>query len=210
MGGRGWESVRSRGYCAGLTVAKREGSWVDDEAGQIGPDFLGVLGLLVRNALDEARRGHTRKIEVEWADDAVRVEDDGRGLPVHPHPQSKRPLLEVMLTGARRGYRAGTSGARNGLAQVNAWSMWVHVRVQRDGWAWSQGYEFGRPGGGLERVRPTLLRGTQITCAPVLGEAPSVGEVRAWVEGATEEDATLGVELVLRDRRTSDEETVSV
>jgi DNA gyrase subunit B len=53
-------------------------------------EFRDVAQALLGNALREAEEGHCTTIAVEVSDDAVRVTDDGRGLPVHPHPRSGR------------------------------------------------------------------------------------------------------------------------
>lgn len=148
-------------------------------------DFRTVVEALVRNALREAREGGCRRIEVEVTPETVRVVDDGRGLPVHPHPHSGRPLAEVILTGPRR-------GPVNTLARVNAHCLWLDVETHTDGERWAQRYEFALPTGPLERRGPTPRRGTSITCAPARGEAPSLAEVEALVRGAAAREEVSG------------------
>ena len=125
-------------------------------------EFTHVVHALLQNALDEAVRGHCRVIDVELASNAVRVSDDGRGLPIHPHPRSGRPLVEVILTGARR-------GPKNTLARVNAHCLWLEVEIHRDGTLWFQRYEFARSLAEPQRRGSATHRGTTFTCAPVSG-----------------------------------------
>lgn len=158
-------------------------------------EFKEVAHALLRNALQEAAAGHSSTISVEVSDDAVRVSDDGRGLPVHPHPRSGRPLAEVILTGPRR-------GPVNTLARVNAHSVWLEVEVHRDGGTWTQRYDFAHPTTALEQRGPSSKRGTTIACAPALGEAPPFEALRALVrEAMAREGAPLQVKVRLRDLR---------
>ncbi|MEN9787005.1 MAG: hypothetical protein RLZZ299_2269, partial [Pseudomonadota bacterium] len=110
--------------------------------GSTGPD--GVLHLLrevVHNAIDEALAGHASTITVtRHADGSWEVEDDGRGIPVDPHPLTGRPALELVLTTLHAGgkFSAGAYQAPGGLhgvglACVNALSGHLEVHVTRDG-----------------------------------------------------------------------------
>lgn len=164
-------------------------------------DFPGVVQALLANALREARLGHATAVEVELSEDAVRVEDDGRGLPVHAHPQSGRPLVEVILTGPRR-------GPVTTLARVNAHSLWVEVEVHVEGACWTQRYDLAVPAP-LTRRGASPRRGTRIACAPLLGTAPTFDGLRELV-GAAAREAGPGaaVRVRLRDRRASRDETL--
>ncbi len=125
-------------------------------------DFTEATLALLDNALDEAVAGHAARIEVVVTPETVSVTDDGRGLPVHPHPQSGRPLLEVILTGPRR-------GPRNTLARLNAGCLWVEVEVEREGARWRQRYEMALPAGAVAREGAADGGGTRVTCAPASG-----------------------------------------
>lgn len=166
--------------------------------------FPGVVLALLDNALAEARAGHCTAIAAEVFDDAVRVSDNGRGLPLQPHPRSGRPLLEVILTGPRR-------GPRNTLARVNHGSAWVEVEVHKDGDLWFQRYELALPVGPLVRRGNATRRGTTISCAPIVGEPPRFEALRAEVRRLIERSpSALKVKLRLCDRRESREETIVV
>lgn len=165
-------------------------------------DFAAVTRALLRNALHEAREGRCGRIEVEVSSDAVRVDDDGPGLPVHPHPRSGRPLAEVILTGPRR-------GPVNTLARVNAHCTWLEVEVHTGSERWGQRYEFALPTRPLERRGPSARQGTTIVCAPALGAPPGLDDLRALVKDLwAEPGPPPRVEVRLRDLREPGDETV--
>jgi len=160
-----------------------------------------VLRALLENSLAEAEAGHCAAIAVEVSDDAIRVCDDGRGLPVHPHPTSGRSLLEVIMTGPRR-------GPKNTLARVNASALWLEVEVHRDGQLWFQRYEYARPATPLHRKGSAIRRGTTLTVAPARGETPGFEALRDQIRAATAEARASGLKVRLRDHRVAREETI--
>ena len=167
-------------------------------------DFRDVVVALLLNALQEARAGHCGVIDLEITQDAVCVTDDGRGLPVQPHPQSGRLLLEVIFTGARR-------SAKNTLALVNANCLWLEVEVHREGTLWFQRYELARPVSSPPEQRgQATRRGTAIRCAPVFGEAPTFEDLRALVQELSREEAGIRVKVRIRDRRVAKDETIVI
>lgn len=129
-------------------------------------DYSGCLAAVLRNAFNQARLG-AQRIEVEVrADGSLRVRDSGQGFPVHGHPFSQRPLLEVILQGPRR-------GPRNTLAQVSASALWLEVETSSGGRRYRQRYEFARPTAPLEELGPAPAPGTALTLAPATGGPPS-------------------------------------
>ena len=184
---------------------------VEPEQDQETLTYRQVAVALLENALAEAWAGHCTAIAAEIWDDAVRVSDNGRGLPLHPHPRSGRPLLEVILTGPRR-------GPKNTLARVNHGSAWVEVEVGKDGELWSQRYELALPATPLQRRGAATRRGTTISCAPVLGAPPRFEELRQEVRrlvagrapGAEPKPPQQQLKLRLIDRREAREETIVV
>ncbi|MEJ2736890.1 MAG: DNA topoisomerase (ATP-hydrolyzing) subunit B [Anaerolineae bacterium] len=121
---------------------------------------------VVDNSVDEALAGACDLIEITLnADNSVTVVDNGRGIPVGPHPTQKRangePMdaLEVVHTILHAGGKFGGSGYKVasglhgvGVSAVNALSEWLEVQVQRDRKVYRQRYEQGLPVTPVETV----------------------------------------------------------
>ena len=135
-----------------------------------------LLAELIDNAMDEAIAGHASRIEVALHDDgAASVRDNGRGIPVDPHPKYKNvSALEVILTTLHSGGKFGdkvyaTSGGLHGvgLSVVNALSEALTVEVARDKRLWRQAYARGLPESPVEDAGPvTNRRGTLVRFRP--------------------------------------------
>ncbi len=125
------------------------------------------------NAMDEAVAGHASWIDVEFdASGSVTVRDNGRGIPVDPHPKFKKiSALEVVMTTLHSGGKFSgdvykTSGGLHGvgLSVVNALSEKLTVEIARDKKLWTQTYKRGKPTGALKsRDGGRLRQGTAIT-----------------------------------------------
>ena len=131
---------------------------------------------IVDNAMDEAVAGHASFIEVTLeAGNFLSVLDNGRGIPVDPHPKFK-PLsaLEVIMTTLHSGGKFGgkvydTSGGLHGVGSsvVNALSEKLEVEVARDRTLWKQSYARGKPTSKLINAGATQnRRGTSIRFKP--------------------------------------------
>src|SRR5207237_296662 len=116
---------------------------------------------VIDNAMDEALAGHAHFIEVEFsADGSLTVIDNGRGIPVDPHPKfPKKSALEVIMTTLHAGGKFdsevyGTSGGLHGVgvSVANALSERMEVEVARGGQLYRQVYERGQPKSGLEKL----------------------------------------------------------
>ncbi len=127
------------------------------------------------NAMDEAVAKHAKLITVDLdADGWLSVRDDGRGIPVDPHPKHPgKSALEVVMTvlhsgGKFSGKAYETSGGLHGVgvSVVNALSDQLEVTVWRDGFEWHQSFSRGLPQGGLEKRQPSKKRGTLIRFRP--------------------------------------------
>ncbi|MDQ1446754.1 MAG: gyrase subunit, partial [Acidimicrobiaceae bacterium] len=119
----------------------------------------------------EALAGYCDRIEVTLlADGGVRVDDNGRGIPVDRHPVEKKPALEVVLTtlhsgGKFDGKSYAVSGGLHGVgvSVVNALSKKLEVEVRTKGFVWTQPYEYSKPAAPLKKGQPTERTGTTIT-----------------------------------------------
>ena len=128
------------------------------------------------NAMDEAVAGHASRIEVELYDDGyLSVTDNGRGIPVDPHPKfKKKSALEVIMTTLHSGGKFDgkayvTSGGLHGVgvSVVNALSDDMIVEVFRAKTMWRQTYAEGKPRSKLEKVGPAPnKRGTHVMFHP--------------------------------------------
>jgi topoisomerase-4 subunit B len=128
------------------------------------------------NAMDEAVAGHATWIEVQLdADETVHVRDNGRGIPVDPHPKFKnKSALEVIFTTLHSGGKFGSdaykvSGGLHGvgISVVNALSDRLTVEVARDKQLWTQSFSRGAPQTKLKLVGPVNnRRGTSVSFHP--------------------------------------------
>ena len=121
------------------------------------------------NAMDEAVAGHAKAIWVELDRDGyLSVRDDGRGIPVDPHPKYPgKSALEVVLTmlhsgGKFSGKAYETSGGLHGvgISVVNALSEKLEVTVWRDGYEWQQNFSKGHKLTDVIQVGPSKKKGT--------------------------------------------------
>jgi topoisomerase-4 subunit B len=154
-------------------VRRRPGMYVG------GTDERGLHHLVAEildNAMDEAVAGHATRIEVDLGSgNWVTVRDNGRGIPVDPHPRFPgKSALEVILTTLHSGGKFGgdayrTSGGLHGVgvSVVNALSDEFEVEVARDRQLWSQSYSRGEPRTGLANRGPVQnRRGTTVRFHP--------------------------------------------
>jgi topoisomerase-4 subunit B len=128
------------------------------------------------NSMDEAVAGHADRIEVElFADGTLSVTDNGRGIPIDPHPKfPKKSALEVILTTLHAGGKFSdkayqTSGGLHGvgISVVNALADKLEVEVARDRKLFAQHYSRGQPLGPLRQVGSAPnRRGTTVRFHP--------------------------------------------
>ncbi|MDJ0339932.1 DNA topoisomerase (ATP-hydrolyzing) subunit B [Cryobacterium sp. PH31-O1] len=152
-------------------VRKRPGMYI----GSTGPRGLHHLVYeIVDNSVDEALAGHCDTIDIRiLADGAIRVEDNGRGIPVDIHKAEGRSTVEVVLTVLHAGGKFGgggysVSGGLHGVGSsvVNALSSRLEVEVRRQGFIWRQSFANGVPNAALEKGEANGETGTTITFWP--------------------------------------------
>ena len=148
-------------------VRKRPGMYI----GSTGPKGLHHLVYeTVDNSIDEAMAGHCDKIIVALEkDDVVRIEDNGRGIPVDIHPTEKISALELVLTRLHAGGKFDKSSYKVsgglhgvGVSCVNALSDWLEATVKVNGHIYRQKYERGVPKTKVEIIGDTEEHGTTI------------------------------------------------
>ncbi|MBY9068296.1 DNA topoisomerase IV subunit B [Hyphomonas sp. WL0036] len=128
------------------------------------------------NSMDEAVAGHASRIEIKLtADGFLTVTDNGRGIPIDPHPKfPKKSALEVIMTTLHSGGKFSdkaysTAGGLHGvgISVVNALSEKVVVEVARDRTLYRQEFSRGLPVGKLQKVGPVPnRRGTSVSFKP--------------------------------------------
>ncbi len=153
-------------------VRKRPGMYI----GSTGPRGLHHLVYeIVDNSVDEALAGHCDIIDVTILEDgAIRVIDDGRGIPVDPHSSDpSKSTVEVVLTVLHAGGKFGgggyaVSGGLHGVGSsvVNALSTRFAVEVKRQGFTWNMSFTGGVPDAPLAQGAPSEETGTTITFWP--------------------------------------------
>jgi DNA gyrase subunit B len=147
-------------------VRKRPGMYI----GSTGPRGLHHLVYeVVDNSVDEALAGYCDAIHVTLqADGGVRVQDNGRGIPVDLHPTEGKPTVEVVMTILHAGGKFGgggyaVSGGLHGvgISVVNALSSRVDTEIRRQGHVWRMSFANGGvPQGGLVKGEETDVTGT--------------------------------------------------
>jgi DNA gyrase subunit B len=170
---------------------------------------------VVDNSVDEALAGFATDIYVTlMADGGVRVEDNGRGIPVDEHPVEHRSALEVIMTTLHAGGKFDSnsyavSGGLHGvgISVVNALSTRLTVEIRRDGFAWTQSYKIGDPTGPVTRGEPTDEHGTTTLFWP----DGSIFETTEWsyetLSRRMQEMAFLnkGLAITITDERNPDD-----
>jgi DNA gyrase subunit B len=190
-------------------VRKRPGMYIGD------PGAHGLYQLIwevVDNSVDEALAGFCTEVSVTiHKDESVSVGDNGRGIPVAPHPSSGKSTLEVALTVLHAGGKFGGGAYKKsgglhgvGVSCVNAVSEWLVADVHRDGKHHRMRFARGEAVSALEIVGDSAKRGTSIHYKPD-PEVFGTNVIYQWdvIAARLRELAFLnsGVRIVLTDER---------
>ena len=152
-------------------VRKRPGMYI----GSTGVEGLHhLIWEVVDNSLDEAMAGYAKNIVIELLENnQVAVADDGRGIPVDIHPQTKKSALETVMCTLHAGGKFGgesykISGGLHGVgvSVVNALSKWLKVEVCRGGNFYVQEYERGKPRFNVKKSGKCGGNGTKVIFEP--------------------------------------------
>ncbi len=152
-------------------VRKRPGMYI----GSTGVDGLHhLIYETTDNALDEAMAGYAKNIEVILLpNNRVKVSDDGRGIPVDKHPQTKVSALETVMTTLHAGGKFGgdaykVSGGLHGVgvSVVCALSKWMKAEICRDNFIYSQEYAKGKPKTKVQKGGKCRQTGTSVYFEP--------------------------------------------
>lgn len=152
-------------------VRKRPGMYI----GTTGPDgFHHLVTEIFDNSRDEAMGGYANDIEITFLpNNRVRVVDNGRGIPVDIHKQTKVSALETIMTTLHAGGKFGGEGYKVsgglhgvGASVVNALSVFVKVTVHKDGGIYMQEYSRGKRKAAVKKIGSTKNNGTVVMFEP--------------------------------------------
>lgn len=161
------------------------------------------------NSMDEVVAGYASEITMEMLEDgSVTIADNGRGIPVDPHPKfPKQSALEVILTTLHSGGKFSnkvyyTSGGLHGvgISVVNALSDKLSIEVRRDGKLWRQEYSKGAPTTKLKMSGevPKKVSGTTVTFHPdpeIFADNPHLKPARLYRQAKSKAYLFKGVKI---------------
>jgi DNA gyrase subunit B len=171
---------------------------------------------VVDNSIDEALAGFCTRVNVTInPDGSVTVLDNGRGIPIDPHPFHKKSALEVVMTVLHAGgkfdkntYKVSGGLHGVGVSVVNALSEWLEVEVSRDGKRYYQRYTRGKPEADVQEIGTSDTTGTKTTFKPDANIFETLDFDYETLSNRLRELAFLnrGLTISLQDLRTPEEQ----
>lgn len=189
-------------------VRKRPGMYI---GGTSTEGLHHLIWEVVNNSIDEAMAGFCNDVKIRLLPgEIVEVTDNGRGIPVDKHPQTKKSALETVLTVLHAGGKFGGDGYKIsgglhgvGVSVVNALSVWTKAEVHREGKIWTQEYKRGKPNGSVKSVGNSKKTGTIITFQPDPEIFPEIKFSWSKILDYIRQQAylTKGVKITIEDLR---------
>lgn len=171
---------------------------------------------VVDNSIDEALAGFCTRVNVTInPGGSVTVLDNGRGIPIDPHPFHKKSALEVVMTVLHAGgkfdkntYKVSGGLHGVGVSVVNALSEWLEVEVSRDGKRYYQRYTRGKPEADVQEIGTSDTTGTKTTFKPDANIFETLDFDYETLSNRLRELAFLnrGLTISLQDLRTPEEQ----
>lgn len=189
-------------------VRKRPGMYI----GSTGPEGLHhLIWECADNSIDEFIGGYGSRMEIALLpNNRVRVTDDGRGIPVAKHPQTKKSALETVMTTLHAGGKFGSeaykiSGGLHGVgvSVVCALSSWMRAEVCRDGFIYAQEYSKGKVKTPVKKVGTCRQTGTTVMFEPDLEIFKEIKFDLKKILNHLRQQAylTRGIKIIIKDER---------
>ncbi|KJJ84525.1 DNA gyrase subunit B [Candidatus Omnitrophus magneticus] len=195
-------------------VRKRPAMYIGDTAKR---GLHHLVYEVVDNSIDEVLGGYCDKIAlVIHADESITIEDNGRGIPVDTHAETRKSALEVVMTTLHAGgkfdhnaYKVSGGLHGVGVSVVNALAEWLEVEVKRDGNIYHQEYKRGEVSGPVKIIGKTKTTGTTVTFKPddTIFKETTIFSYEI-LSNRLRELAFLnkGVSIIIKDERVPDKE----
>ncbi len=206
---QGGYSAKSIQVLEGLDpVRKRPGMYI---GGTSTEGLHHLIWEVVNNSIDESMAGHCDEIIIRMLpDNWIEVVDNGRGIPVEIHPQTKKSTLETVLTILHAGGKFGGDGYKIsgglhgvGVSVVNALSAHTIATVGRDGKIWRQEFKQGKSQGNVKAIGKSDKTGTTIAFQADPEIFPEIAYSWSKILEYVRYQAflTKGVRILVEDRR---------
>lgn len=194
-------------------VRKRPGMYI----GSTGTEGLHhLIWEVIDNSLDEALGGYANQVAIMLLpENRVRVVDNGRGIPVEKHPQTKKSALETVMTTLHAGGKFGGESYKIagglhgvGVSVVCALSKYMEAEVCRGGYLYKQEYRRGKAATAVKKIDKCKGTGTSVTFEPDLEIFKEIKFSWRKILDHLRQQAYLirGIKIIVMDQRKSGDE----